>query len=378
MTTWRLMTADGVDARDGLAMDEALMLHHGRSESASPPILRLYTYRDHAALCGRYQHLEAEIDLAACRAGGTTFNRRPTGGGAIVMGSGQLGVAVLTRSPASKSPKALLIELSKGIVTALASVGIGADFGGKNDLKVNGRKIAGLGLYVDAEGGLLFHASILADLDIPFMLEALNIPASKLGDQAVTAVESRVTTVTRETGRLWTGADFRPIVREGFRATLGIDFVEDEPSDDEMARAHELVASKYSQDEWIHARSPQADATATSMIRTPHGTVRVYLALQGDTIKSVLVTGDVNTIPEQIKDFESRLKWARLSGESVARASDAAFPTGTGLDVDPHVLVDAVLEAGSRATRREIVAPHRLGSCYFPDESIQAQKVEAV
>lgn len=378
MTLWRLMTSDGVDAKDGLAMDEALMLHHGRSEAASPPILRLYTYRNHAALCGRYQHLEAEIDLEACRRLGTTFNRRPTGGGAIVMGSGQLGVAVLTRSPAAKSPKALLIDLSRGIVDALASIGIEAGFGGKNDLKVGGKKIAGLGLYVDAEGGLLFHASILADLDIPFMLDALNIPANKLGDQAVAAVESRVTTVTRETGRQWSGADLRPIVMEGFRTTLGVEFFEDGPSEGETVRAKELVESKYGTDDWLYARSPQADATATSMIRTPHGTVRVYLALQGDTIKSVLVTGDVNTIPEPIKDFESRLKWARLSGDTVARASDAAFPSGTGLDVEPHVLVDAVLEAGSRATKREIVAPHRLGSCYFPDDSEPAQKVEAL
>jgi hypothetical protein len=164
---------------------------------------------------------------------------------------------------------------------------------------------------------------------------------------------------------------------EGFRTTLGVEFFEDGPSEDETSRAKELVESKYGTDDWLYARSPQADATATSMIRTPHGTVRVYLALQGDTIKSVLVTGDVNTIPEPIKDFESRLKWARLSGDTVARASDAAFAFGTGLDVEPHILVDAVLEAGSRATKREIVAPNRLGSCYFPDDSDQAQKVEA-
>ncbi|MEE8485333.1 MAG: hypothetical protein V3S38_02100, partial [Acidimicrobiia bacterium] len=147
---WRYITNDEVGAAEGLAADEALMSSHGRDREESPSILKLYTYRDHVALCGRFQHLEAEIDLDTCESTGTPFNRRPTGGGAIVMGTGQLGVAVLTRSPAEKSPKALLMEFSEGIIVALRSLGVESEFGGKNDIKVDGKKIAGLGLYIDA------------------------------------------------------------------------------------------------------------------------------------------------------------------------------------------------------------------------------------
>ena len=180
MERWRYLADDGTGAAEGLALDEALMSSHVRTAAPAPPVLRLYTYESHAALCGRFQHLEAEIDIAACRQTGTAFNRRPTGGGAIVRGAGQLGVAVTTRAPVSERPKATLLRFSEGVVAGLAKVGIDASFGGKNDLKVDGRKIAGLGLYVDAAGGLLFHASVLADLDIPFMLRVLDIPAAKL------------------------------------------------------------------------------------------------------------------------------------------------------------------------------------------------------
>ena len=91
---WRLLNDDNADAAGGLALDEALMARYARGEPPAPPTLRLYTYRTHCALIGRYQNLDAEVDLEACRETGTQVSRRPTGGGAIIMGAGQLGVAL--------------------------------------------------------------------------------------------------------------------------------------------------------------------------------------------------------------------------------------------------------------------------------------------
>lgn len=369
MTTWRYLTDDGVGAAAGLALDEALMFSHARTADPAPPALRLYTYASHAALCGRFQHLEAEIDLGVCGRTRTSYNRRPTGGGAIVMGDGQLGVAVMMRAQARERPKATLLRFSEGVVAGLAKLGIEASFGGKNDLKVGGRKIAGLGLYLDGEGGLLFHASVLADLDIPFMLDVLNIPAAKLGDKAVEAVESRVTTVTREIGEVWSGAMLRESVAHGFTQALGIDLAPVEPTDQERAIADVLVSDKYSSEAWLFARTPQADATATSLLKTPAGLVRLYVALHGDTIKSALFTGDFNDIPEPVVAFENELKWARLERNDVEAIAARVFAHGTGLDVDPAVLVESVLGAGERAKGREpIAAPARDGSCYFPEK----------
>ncbi len=57
--------------------------------------MRLYTYRPHVALVGRFQNIEAELNLDECDRFGAEINRRPTGGGAIVMGDGQLGLALV-------------------------------------------------------------------------------------------------------------------------------------------------------------------------------------------------------------------------------------------------------------------------------------------
>jgi lipoate-protein ligase A len=358
---------DSVSGAEGLALDEALAANHTRGGDPSPITLRLYTYRNQVALCGRFQHLEAEIDVDACRETGTEFNRRPTGGGAIVMGGGQLGVAVCAPAPVEQSPKAILLEYSKGIVAGLARIGVEASFGGKNDLKVDGRKIAGLGLFLDGNGGLLFHSSILADLDTRFMLDVLDIPAAKLGDAAVGAVERRVTTLTRETGQEWTGKSVRDVIAEGFAEAMGVELVDGQPTDLELERTTGLVESKYQTEDWIFQRSPRFDSTGSAMIKTPGGLVRLYLAMSGDTIKSALFAGDFNQLPEALSEFESRLKWSRLEEQALDRLATDAMPDGSGLGVGNDDMVRVVLDAGRRAKAVGVAAPSRTGSCYFPE-----------
>jgi lipoate---protein ligase len=358
MQRWRLLSGDGVGAAEGLALDEALM--------AGPPTLRLYTYR-RAALVGRYQHLEAEVDLDACRRTGTDWNRRPTGGGAIVMGEGQLGVAVTGRLPGPVHPRELLARYASGIQAGLAELGVEARFRGKNDLETGGRKIAGLGLYLDGRGGLLFHASVLADLDVAFMLDVLRIPAAKLGDKAVSAVEERVTTVTRETGDPWSGLALAEVVATGFAKALDLDLEPAVADSSEKEAAAALVETRYDTDAWRLERTPQPDASATSVLKTPEGLVRCYLSLHGTTIKSALFAGDFNQAPESLVRLEAALRWTRLDRGELDRLASRACPAGTIMGVPLATLVGAVMQAGERALANTAVPVRSEGSCYFPE-----------
>lgn len=363
---WRLLADDGVGAAEGLALDEALLAGYARGSPARPPTLRLYTYRSHCALIGRYQHLEAEVDLEACRETGTEVNRRPTGGGAILMGEDQLGVALVMRAPAAH-PQELLRHLSEGIVVGLRRLGIHAAFGGKNDLQVGNRKIAGLGLYLDGHGALLFHASILADLDIGFMLRVLRIPAAKLADKGVAAVAQRVATVTEQTGTRWTGSALRRVVAEGYAEAFGVALEPAEPEPFERERAVRLEREKYRTANWVNQLRPQHDTTGSALVKTPVGLLRIYVSLQGSTIKSTMIVGDFNEFPEELARFEAALKWARLDREELRRLAGRTVASGfLGLPVD--ALVEAVWQAAQRARARETSLPVRHeGSCYFPE-----------
>lgn len=370
MSTWRYLTDDGVGAAEGLAADEALMLRYGRDErSPSDATLRLYTYRSHCALVGRYQNLEDEVDLEACTARDVQHGRRPTGGGAILMGAGQLGVAVCSRAPGGVAPKDVLRRYAEGVISGLARLGISAAFRSKNDLEVGGRKIAGLGLYVDDRGALLFHTSLLVDLDIQLMLEVLRIPGAKLSDKAVERVADRVTTVSRELGRTVTALDIRDEVREGFTKALGLELRPGEMDAEEQNRTDSLVREKYANAEWIRQRSPLPDARGTAGLKTPEGFVRVYVGVHGDTIKSLLVAGDFNTMPAGVSRLEAALRWSRAEPTRINAVCERELGP-SDLGVPAPAVAEAIWQATARALEREHEAhPVRAeGSCYFPEK----------
>lgn len=374
MSRWRLLYDEGAGAAAGLAVDEALMLPYGRhGEADVDATLRLYTYRSHCALVGRYQSLEHEVDLDACREAGVAVGRRPTGGGAIVMGAGQLGVAVTTRAPADASPREVLRRYADGVIAGLAKLGVEASFRSKNDLEVGGRKIAGLGLYLDEHGALLFHTSVLASLDVPFMLSVLNIPGVKLSHRGLARVADRITTVSGETGRELSGADLRPAIAEGFAEALGITLEPSTVSDRERQAAAELETAKYGSEEWVAQRSPRTDAEGTVAFRTPDGVARVFVGVSGDAIKSVLVTGDYNAPPPLLGRLEAGLRWCPARAEAIAGRVESALDGGQLLGCDAGQIAEAVWDAAQRAVERGASHPQRSqGSCYFPEAEVSS------
>lgn len=367
MAPWRLLADDlGVGAAEGLAFDEAMLAAYHRDAPPVPPTLRLYTYRSHCALVGRYQDLAAEVDLAACREQGVQVGRRPTGGGAIVMGSDQLGIALAARPLPGERPREILTRFAAGVCAGLAELGVTATLEGKNDLEVDGRKVAGLGVYVDHGGGLLFHASVLADLDVEMMLTLLRVPAAKLADKAAASVHERVTTVSRQTGRPVDGAGLREVMSLGFAKAFTTELEPGSASPAELDATAVLARDRYADEGWLGRHAPTQDTTGTAAFKTPSGMLRAYVAARGQIATSVLFAGDVLALPPSVRRLESMLRWGRLEVDAVdrsVRASGAADDLGC----TPGHLTAAVLEAGRRTTEPAAFPARTQGSCYYPE-----------
>ncbi len=384
MTHWRYLSDDGAGAAEGLAADEAMMLRYGRGETLSRPgeadaaSLRLYTYRPHCALVGRYQSLAEEVDLAYCAASGIEVGRRPTGGGAIIMGPGQLGIAVAARATPEETPRQTLRRFARGVVAGLHGLGIDATFRSKNDLEVEGRKIAGLGLYLDPRAAVLFHASVLVDLDVALMLRVLRIPGAKLSDKAVARFSERVTTVSTELGRTLTAEEVREAFRAGFAKTFGVELAPGRLDAAERHRCCELVRTRFGREQWIHQRSPQRDARGTAVLKTPEGLLRIYVGTHGGVVKNALFTGDYNLLPAGIPRLEAALRWCRAEPGRIREVTEAALGPDE-LGVPAATVSAAVWQATERALALHSQAePVRLeGSCYFPDQAASPGRPES-
>ncbi|MEE8433158.1 MAG: hypothetical protein V3S64_00085 [bacterium] len=358
---WRLLIDDGVTHSAGLATDDCMTGRVG--EGLSPPILRLYTYRD-CALIGRFQNPASELHLDYCAAQGIPVNRRPTGGGAIVMGPGQLGVALMVPADSGSFARArqLMARFAEGLMAGLAPLGIEARFRGKNDLEVDGRKIAGLGIYKHPAGGLLFHASLLVELDVGEMLRVLNTPFEKITDKEIAMVSGRTSTVRKEAAGKAPGTPLemetvRASVAEGFAKVFQIalepgKLSSEELSQEELRQIAALEAEKYLDSQWVHQTPEVADHFGSARVKTPAGLLDIRVTMAGPTIKAAFIAGDFIAEDPAIAALEAGLRWHTAEPDAVAETLGGLFRQwGDGLGGIPlEALTGAVNTAVFGAT----------------------------
>lgn len=353
---WRYVSDDGVTASFGLAADEALTRRQGTT--ASPPTLRLYTYASHCALVGRFQRVASEVRFDSCRARGIAVNRRPTGGGTILMGAEQLGVAIMTRAdglPRSYDRiRDLFQRFGAGLIAALGALGIAAEYRRKNDIEVAGRKIAGLGIYFDRGGGLLFHASLLVDLDIPLMLSVLKTPLAKISDKAIATVADRISTVRRECGRAVELDEVRSLVRDAYARTLGVELTAGDFTPAERQEIAALERERYAAENWVYQEPAVPDSTGSATVKTAGGLVSAHLTLAGEVIKAVYLTGDFFCDEVAVMQIERALRWHATDPIEVMATLGRLSAEGVALpQVGPDEIARAVGVAIDAARRHE-------------------------
>ena len=379
MIKYRYIQENDTSASYGLAADEYLMNYH-HDDAEFPATLRLYNYQNYAVLAGRFQDINAEINIEACEQNGFQYGRRLTGGGAILMGSEQLGICFATSSKIFKweNIRELYHKFSIPVINALAKLGIDAEFRSKNDLEVNGKKIAGLGVHVDADGAIQFHTSLLLGLDINKMLEVLKIPIQKYSDKRkISSIEQRITTISRELGKNISKEEVIGIVKLCFAEEFGVDLIAKEFSLEEKQSINKLEQNRYLTEEWIYQRSPQSDMTGMSLKKTPAGLLRTYIGLKGETIKSVLITGDFFEQANIFSRIESELKWSSMDKENIRVVVKKVFQWQEfdtqkfGLTVE--MIVESIWLAAQRAMAAERYTYK--GSCYYPKKEIKEKTI---
>ncbi len=352
---------EGVEAAWGLAFDEAMAQLAGLPELPSAH-LRLYDYADHAVLVGRYQRLEDEVDLDMALALGVSVNRRPTGGGAILMGREQLGVALAVPVATFASPREGMARFAGGVIAALGELGVRAELRGKNDIEVDGRKIAGVG-FCQSGDGLLFHASVLVDLDTDLLLSLLRIPLAKLAAHGSRAVEERIITLCA----LGAGRDaLEQALAASFSTMLGLEVAEGEGRECLERRAAILAEERYATEAWLFAQGAAAAGELSVELRSSLGMLRVIAATQGDVIKSAVLAGDFNEVTPELRSLEEALRWSVLEPGTLERRL-ASIP-GLARLAGPAAIAQALCAA--HASRAGAAGPRRIGSCYIPEEII--------
>jgi lipoate-protein ligase A len=269
------------------------------------------------------------------------------------MGQDQLGVALVISGKSDETyahVRERMAQFSQGMITGLTSLGIPIEFRRKNDLEVNGKKIAGLGLHKTATGGLLFHASLLVGLDVPFMLNVLNIPFEKISDKEISTVSERTTTVRLETNTDLNIDEVREIILNGYREAFQVKIRNGDYMVSELEEIHQLEKTKYQNNDWIFQTTDIPDATGKSKVKTSGGLLDVRVVLAGKMIKSTYIGGDFFTSEHAIADLEQSLRWQSSHKNTVYKTLSKVYERWS--EDLTNLPIDSLLKAIESATQK--------------------------
>ncbi|MGI6787527.1 MAG: lipoate--protein ligase [Acholeplasmataceae bacterium] len=145
-----------------------------------------------AVIVGKHQIINQEINQKALEKLNIGLFRRPSGGGAVYSDEGCIKYTFISKR---LSKDGLYFYSLTKIKDFLETLGLKAEFSGRNDLLINGYKFSGNAYYQTKDGKVL-HGTILFDTDLEKMSQVLTPNQEKLSSKGVKSVKSRVTNLS--------------------------------------------------------------------------------------------------------------------------------------------------------------------------------------
>ncbi|MEU5426487.1 biotin/lipoate A/B protein ligase family protein [Streptomyces olivoreticuli] len=237
-----------------MALDEVLTAEVAAGRR--PPTLRVWEWESPAVVIGSFQSLRNEVDSEAAERYGMTVVRRISGGGAMFV-EPQSTITYSLCVPDSLVQGLSFADsyayLDDWVLGALEGMGVKAWYQPLNDIATEAGKIAGAAQkrVVSGDGAVLHHVTMAYDIDADKMLDVLRIGKEKLSDKGTKSAKKRVDPLRRQTGLPRDAVIERMVA--SFRGRYGL--TEGSVTPEELARAEELAATKFSSQEWT-ARVP--------------------------------------------------------------------------------------------------------------------------
>lgn len=256
-----------------------------------------------SVLIGKNQNTLAEVNMDYVKKNDIKIVRRLSGGGAIYEDMGNVNFTYIVdyRKEYVNSMK----RFAGAIIKALKMIGIEAEFSGRNDILVDGKKISGNAQYVTKDR-ILHHGTLLFNSDLSVMPKVLNVKPSKISSKGIKSVRSRVTNIKDHLNN-------KDMTLDQFKELIirNISDVENKPireykfTKQDLDTIKRLRDEKYSTWEWNFGKSPKFSIQNSQ--RFDGGELGVSLDVRKGTIKNIEFFGDFMSMKD-IKDIEDSLK----------------------------------------------------------------------
>lgn len=279
-----IMLTGETDPHKNLAVETALM------EAIRPGDFCMYLWQNkHTVVIGRNQNAWKECRCELLREENGTLARRSSGGGAVYHDLGNLNFTFA----ASPERYDLHAQLAL-ILSALETVGVKAEFTGRNDITVDGKKFSG-NAFKHTQTCSMQHGTLLVHVDMELLSRYLRPPESKLRAKGIESVRARVVNLSEINPSLTIDA-MRDLLIGAFRRKFG-GADELDPASLDVSRIYPV----YSSWAWNYGETPRFDVALEN--RFSWGGVEILLSLAGGKVAVAEVYTDAmdETLADQIK-----------------------------------------------------------------------------
>ncbi len=264
-----------MDPFENLALEEALLEQVGEDE------ICLYLWQNEkTVVIGRNQNPWKECRTKVLEEAGGKLARRLSGGGAVFHDSGNLNFTFIVGKKNYNLNKQLSV-----IVEGLKLLGINAEFSGRNDILVKGKKFSGNAFYF-GKTMAYHHGTLMFDVDLDHLMTYLQVSPLKMQAKGIDSVRSRVTNLKEENPEI-TLPVLKDALKNAFRQVYDQERLE---SVDIPLNRKAEIEEKYASWEWRFGETPKFDVEMVK--KFDWGLVDFNIRLKGGSIDKAVFFSD--------------------------------------------------------------------------------------
>lgn len=270
----------------------------------------IYVWRNSpAVIVGVNQNTLSEINVNYLDRNNIKLVRRLTGGGAVYHDLNNVCYTVI--APYNKGEETFK-RFSSPVIAFLKTLGITAEFSGRNDILVDGKKISGTAetVYKDR---IMHHGTLLFDTDFSVMEKVLNPDKIKTESKGIKSVKSRVTNIKDYLGEDIDINSFIKMLCE----FLKMDLEEYTFTKRDIENINKIKDSKYDLYDWNIGYSPKGKNEIKA--RFNFGTLSFNFDLVDGKIENAIFSGDFFLL-KPLDDFYKKLNGTTWQKDSVYQA----------------------------------------------------------
>lgn len=267
-----------------------------------------------AIIVGKHQNTIEEINSDYVKQKGIHVVRRISGGGAVYHDLNNLNYTIISNE--DKGADFDFKSFSQPVIDTLADLSVKAEFTGRNDLVIDGKKISG-NAQAYIKGRVMHHGCLLFDTDLSVLSKALEAPKDKIESRSTKSVRSVVDNILPNLPNKISVQEFSDKLLEHMKSKFP-ELKEYVFSEEELAEIENLRATKFGTWEWNYGHSPKFGIERQS--RFPAGKIQVFVNVENSLIKQIRFYGTFFGNNSNLSEVENALIGVKYTSEDVRQA----------------------------------------------------------